>query len=131
MKPFLFLFTLLFAGYVNLISQSPIPILRGDDFETLFIDQNGKEAFRLPEGHLPVMKYPSSGFIMQINASENQSFDAFRDGICVVRNVDGSFYWINEKGFEEKMKKLKPNLKIDSWSSFGEEIESVPIIIEN
>lgn len=92
----------------TLQAQSPIPMLLGfvseHEFETPFVDKNGKEVFSLPKGHSPVTTYPSGSEVAyplgapDLIRDQYKSVDAFQDGICVVKYEYNKHYWINEKG---------------------------------
>lgn len=98
MKKKLF-FTVLFLTTTLLSqAQSPIPIFRGSDYESPFIDKNGKEVFRLPEGHKPVTKHELSYLDLTVANKSYQSLNVFRNGMCVIKDEESKYYLINEKG---------------------------------
>jgi hypothetical protein len=87
---------LIFHCAVSFSQENKIfPIYQTGQFPTPFIDLTGTVMFTIPAGHRPVVREPDAE-VKPTHATVDM--ELLNDGICVVKDPKGNFYWINAKG---------------------------------
>jgi Leucine-rich repeat (LRR) protein len=107
MKKYFFSLAFLSFYAFNTFCQSPVPIIKGTNLETIFINKKGGIAFTLPIGHRLVVGDPP---YLHFNPAHNQglqALDVFKGGKAIVVEEGKNVYWVNEKG--EKIKDFGPD----------------------